>query len=64
MKEIAETTGMTTMRVRNALVDLHWDSFVVVPQRQQYDLESVKEWRLSADGRRLVEAMRRYFKGE
>lgn len=64
IKEVAETTGMTTMRVKNALIDLHYSDYIVVPPRQRYDVDHVKEWRLSARGKRLVEAMRRHFKGE
>jgi len=66
VREIAETTGMTTMRVRNALKDLHYDSYLVVPAERKHPklIVCIDYWRLSQEGVRLVHEMKRHFKGE
>lgn len=66
VKEISKTTGMTTMRIRNSIRDLHYNGYLVMPaeRKRPNSIYEIDLWKLSADGRRLVEAMRRHFKGE
>jgi predicted transcriptional regulator len=63
--QMAWGVGMTTRKIRGLLRDLHYNGFLVTPKKAKgtgsFYIKNADSWKLTASGKRLVDAMKKYF---